>query len=562
MSSKDCKEYCEGTSGPYHPDPNGGSNGQTGTSACTTLPDGTSYYAVEKNFACNPFQLSKSRDSRFIDGVVGESLNIGGADFNVYKLLGVHEQGKLIDVTGNGNPLSNGDAPGFPASNAFDVFITEWRSIQRGDGVTASAFLGYDFGEIKVDDGSRRRYGIEASVRKHITALAIKQSANPLKRVTRARIERSADGRKWYGVAVVNLPDDDCLNTILFGDSILMRYWRIRPLSFNGGNTDYWGVQALQMFHNYAGTRHDNIQDKIYLENRDRDYADEPLLLKGSYDLLDVSSELMKLGIELPAQTFYMTTNFSQCVAALGRPLVIGDIIEIPSEAQYSADMRRIEKWMEVTDVAWSTEGYTPGWQPTLLRVILQPAYVSQETQDIFGDLAENEIEGEWGLLDKGDGKHPIFQDYSDVDQHIAELSYEISPEQGSEGSSTIRAWEQSELDTAKDQGLPNLQKIGQHPTGLYVEDAMPPNDHPFTEGPEYPSSPSHGDYHRLTYEGLSRDVPARLYRFSTSKNRWIYLETDRRAEFNPDKPRLEEFLKTSTSKPHTHITRDKKDEI
>lgn len=549
-------DSCKGTSGPYHPDTNGTDNGKPG---CEPRP-GTDQYCppTSKDNTCRPFQLTKNRDNCFIDGVINEALNIGGADVNVYKLLGVHEQGKLVDATGNGNPISNGDAPGFPASNAFDVYVTEWRSIQRGPGVTASSYIGYDFGVVKTPDDSRRVYGIEVSVRKHITALAIKQSSDPSKRVTRARIERSSDGQKWYGVALVNLPDDDCLNTIYFRDSVTMRYWRIRPVEFNGGATDYWGVQALQLFPNYVGTRHDNIQDKIFLENRDRDYATDPALIKGSYDLIDVSTELSKFGIELPAQTMYLTVNFSACVAVLGRPLVIGDIIELPSEAQYSAEMRRIQKWMEVTDVAWSTEGYTPGWQPTMLRVILQPAFASQETQDIFGDLAEQEIPDELGLLDKGDGKHPHYQDYSDIRQEIQELGKEIAPEYGAEGSSTIRSWEEEELQAAEQQGLPNLQKIGLNSTGLYVEDAMPPNNAPFTEGPSFPENPSHGDYHRLTYEGLSRDVPARLYRYSSSKSRWIYLETDRRAEFDPDKPRLEEYLESDNAKPHTHITKPK----
>lgn len=550
-------DSCKGMVGPDHPAP----GGTTSKPGCVERPSGTGYCPEKtQDNRCKPFQLTKNADSCFIDGLVNESLNIGGADLHVYKLLGVHEQCKLIDATGQGQAFSGGAAPGFPASNAFDVYATEWRSIQRGAGVTASSYLGYDFGEIKLDDQSRQRYGIEASVRKHITAIAIKQSSDPTKRVTRARVERSEDGIKWYGAAVVNLPNDDCFNTILFGESVTMRYWRIRPVAFSGGSTDYWGVQALQLYHNYVATNESNIQDKIFLENRDRDYSEDPILLKGSYDLVDVSSELSKFGIELPAQSIYMTVSFSACVTALGRPLIIGDIIEIPSEAQYSAEMRRIEKWMEVTDVAWSTEGYTPGWQPTLLRIVLQPAYVSQETQDIFGDLAETDLMGELGLVSGGDGKNLIYQDYSDISQEIEQQSKEMVPESGREGSNEIRAWEEEEVQSAINQGLPHLQRIGLHPTGLYVEDAIPPNNAPYTEGTEYPTSPSHGDYHRLTYEGLSKDVPPRLYRYSSSKGRWIFLEVDRRAEFNPGKPRLQEFLVSGSKRPHTHIVRDKPD--
>jgi len=547
------EDACKGTTGPDHPDP----ADQNGKPGCTPNAKGDGYCPpTNADKTCSPFQLSENRDSCFVDSVVNEALNVGGAELHVYKLLGVHEQCKTVDATGKGQSISNGSAPGFPASQAFDAFVTEWRSVQKGNGVTASAYIGYDFGEIKTNDNSRRMYGIETSVRKHITAIAIKQSSLENNRVTRARIERSEDGVKWYGVALVNLPDDDCLNTILFRDSVPSRYWRIRPVVFNGGASDSWGVQAIQMFHNYIATDEENIQDKIFLENRDRDYADEPLTMKGYYDLIDIQTELSKFGIELPSQQIYMTVNFSACVAILGRPLIIGDIIEIPSEAQWSAEMRKILKWMEVTDVAWSTEGYTPGWQPTMLRVILQPAFASQETQDIFGDLAEQDIPDELGLVDKGDGRHPLYQDYSDVSQTIQAEAKDMVPESGRETSGTIRAWEQEELESAAAQGLPHLQRIGQNNEAIYTEDAMPPNNAPFTEGPEYPDDPQHGDYHRMTYEGLSKDVPARLYRYSTAKGRWIFLEKDRRAEFDPNKPRLQEFLTAPGRISNTKITK------
>lgn len=549
-------EDCENTYGP------GTDDDSTGSSGCRQTPQGDYCPSDSDDKRCRDFQLSNNRDVCFIENLTNESLNIGGADLNVFKLLGVHEQCKLVDATGRGTAISNGDGVGFPASNAFDMLISEWHSQQTGDGVTSSSYLGYDFGEIKTNDDSRRRYGIEASVRKHITAIRIKQSPNSANRATKARLERSEDGQKWYGVQIFDLPDDDCLNTILLKtSSVHNRYWRIRPVNFNGGASDYWGIQAFELIHNYQATHITNIQDKIFLENRDRNYAAEPILIKGSYDLIDITTELSKFAIELPSQSIYMQVSFSACVAALGRPLVIGDIIELPSEAQFSAELKRIEKWLEVTDVGWSTEGYTPGWTPTMQRIILQPAYVSQETQDIFGDLSQSEIPGEEGLVDGGDGNDPIFQDYSDISQEIEAQSKEMVPEAGREMSSTIRAFEQEEVEAAADQGLPNLQKIGLNPTGLYAEDAMPPNNAPFTEGTDFPASPSNKDYHRLTYEGLSKDVPARLYRYSQSKGRWIFLEADRRAEFDPQKPRLQEFLTSDTKTYHTNIVRPKQNQ-
>lgn len=543
---------CTTTTGPDFP-----ANG-TDTNNGQCVPNSNGVYCPPKTNdpSCRPWQLSNSRDSCFIDSLANEALNIAGATLHVYKLLGVHEQGKLVDSVGFGTAFSNGDLPGFPAKYAFDAFVTQWRSLQKGTNVPAAAYIGYDFGEIKRLDGSARMYGIDANVRKHITAFSIKQSSNANHRVTKLRLERSDDGVKWYGVSIVPIPDNDCLNTILTKGSVPSRYWRFRPVEFNGGATDYWGVSAIQLFPNYEATSINNIEDKIFLENRDRDYADDPITIKGYYDLVDIQSELSKFGIELPSQTLSMRVNFSQCVASLGRPLVVGDIIEIPSEAQYSAQMQKVLKWMEVTDIAWSSEGYTPGWQPTLQTITLQPAMVSQETQDLFGDLANQKDPNGLGLITNNDGNDEFFQDYFDASQTATANAKDDVPEKGAEGSSTIRAWEQNEIDNAKAQGIPNLQKIGLNYKGLYVEDAMPPNNAAFTEGVAYPTSPVHGAYHRLTFEGLSKDIPAQLYRYSSDKARWIYLETDRRAQFNPDMPTLQEFLVSPTKRPENKITK------
>jgi len=544
---------CTNTVGPRFPD-----DGSTVPAGCVPNPSGNGACPPGTDSSDKPWQLTQSKDACFIDGVVDEALGIAGADFNVYKLLGVHEQGQLVDVTGKGQGISGGALPGFPPSNAFDIFISQWRSVQTGEAaILASSFIGYDFGAIKTNDDSRDRYSVDTGIRKHIMAFAIKQSSDPLQRVTQVRLERSDDGTKWYGVQVIDLPDDDCFNTVLSRSSVPNRYWRLRPLAFNGTDTDSWSVVALQLFHDYDPTAVDNIQDKIFLENRDRDYNTDALTIKGAYDLIDVQSELTRFGIELPSQAIYATVNFSACVNILGRPLIIGDIIQMPSETQYSADMEPIEKWMEVTDTAWSTEGYTPGWTPTLMRIILQPAFASQETQDIFGDLRENELVDQLGLMDKGDGQHPIYQDYSDASETAVVDAKSAVPERGAESSSTIRYWEEEELASAAEQGVTNLQVTGQNPTGFQTEDAMPPNNAPFTEGDAYPPAPLQGDYHRLTYDNINSDVPARLYRYSTSKGRWIFLEKDRRAEFNSTKPILQEFLTSPDAVPNNHINRE-----
>lgn len=509
---------------------------------CVTKPNGISCPPHSDWVECRPWDMTQQdRANCYIDAISNEALQIAGAQINVFKLLGVHEQTRLVDLTGNGIAISGGDAAGYPAANAFTPLATEWRSRQAGAAaILASAFIGYDFGQIKLPNG-RNRYGVDAAQREHITAIKIKQSSEPKRRVAKVRIERSENGTEWYGVAVVTLPNDDALNTVLFKHSAPNRFWRLRPIGFVGEECDSWGVQALEMY-DYSATHLSNIQDKILMENRDRDYADVAVLLKGYYDIVAPMTDLSMFGQQW-TETYSIKVNFNACVMKLGRPIVVGDIIELPSEVQYTADLTPVKRFLEVSDVTWDASSYTPGWRPTNLLVTAKQALASQETQDIFGDMA-NAVDSS-GLFSTDDGNNTMYQDFSAIDQTIKETAKMKVPERGSEGSNTIREFSEEELNTAKPT-FPHLNKLGFNRKGLYVEDAIPQNNAPYTEGPEYPANPAEGAYHRLTYQGLAKDVPARLYRWSTTKNRWVYLETDRRAEFNSQKVRLEEYTTSS----------------
>ena len=80
--------------------------------------------------------------------------------------------------------------------------------------------------------------------------------------------------------------------------------------------------------------------------------------------------------------------------------------------------------------------------------------------------------------------------------------------------------------------------------TDIYIEDGLPPNDAPYTEGPKYPESPKDGDYHRLTYVELGRDLPTRLYQWNSIKKQWIFLEQDNRTKTSSFKPSMKSAIK------------------
>ena len=504
----------------------------TGTPACDTtkIPGQT----CPETSPCNYWEMVNSPEACIISSAIEESINIGGAILNVHKLLGVHEQDSIQDVTGHGTGISGGDMPNFPASNAFDAYITEWRSAQTGRNVTASAYIGYDFGPIKLANG-RLRYGIDTFIKHDIATIRIKQGCDAKNRATKVRVERSPDGEKWYGVSVQTLKDCDGLVTINFNKSVPSRYWRIRPIEFAGGPDDYWAVQALQLVEAEA-TSINNIQDKVFLENRDRDYNEFAIRMKCAYTPMDVIANQMKFGW-MGEEQYIIEVSFAQTIAKLGRPFVIGDIIQLPSETQYTPALKPVLKYLEIIDVAWSTNGYTPTWVPTMQRLIAKQAYASQETQDVFGKLTKNVDNS--GLWDNDDGSNTKYQDYSDVSQTIKADANTAVPQDGADYANVPVL--SDELLKYGEQHNMNLSKLSRrrHPHGV---DAMPPNGLPYTEGDAFPESPKNGDYHRLSYTHVGKNIPVRLYRYSSQKKQWIFLESDHRFRLRNANSRLEEF--------------------
>jgi hypothetical protein len=512
--------------------------------SCQTDVRGRGCYVDED--PCYPWELTDFEgESCVVEDYIDESITIGGAVVNIHKMLGIYEQKKLVDEAGMGEPISGGSHPNNTEENAFDYLDTEWRSEQRGKDVVRKAFIGYDFGPIRLEN-DRLRYGIETYVKKNISTLKIKQGCDSKNRATKIRVERSEDGKKWYGVTVLSIPDCEGTVQVRFRSTAPSRYWRVRPLVFNGGDEDHWSVRAL-VLSEFEATNVENIQDKIFLENRDRKYNKSPIRTKATYTPVDYQGFLAKMGFNSPFNTeqFLFEFSFQQIVRMIGRPLVIGDIIHLPSETFFTPRMEESLKYLEITNVAWASTGFTPHWVPTLLRVVAEPAMASQETQDIFGKLTEDF--DELGTSDTNDGmRNKKYQDIHDIDDSVRAEANTAVPQKGADYadkaklSEELKDWVEGDLDERLVRKLDRVR----HKWGV---DGLPPNGKEYTEGDEFPDKPKDGDYHRLTYNKYDRNLPPRLYRFSKAKKRWLYLETDERYVWKDTKPVLDDFISPET---------------
>lgn len=510
--------------------------------ACVVGPNGR---LCPDTTTCSPWDLTKQDETTcLIETFIEEQLNIAGATVNVHKLLGVHEQGLLQDLTNNGFAISSGDLANNPAINAFDQFVTEWRSVQTGSNVVASAYIGYDFGPFRLDNG-RLRYGVETFVNKDISTIRIMQGCESKNRATKIRVERSLDGEKWYGVAVVNVQDCDGLVTVNFKRTVPSRWWRIRPVQFNGGSSEHWAVRELQ-FIDYEATSISNIEDRIFLENRNRDYDEFATVLKAQYSPADRQTLISRFAMDAGLDDYSFDFSFRQVVNRLGRPFVIGDILEVPSETQYSPSLRPIKKYLEVTDVSWSASSFGPTWVPTMQKVSARPVMASQETQDIMGKLTPDiDSTGLFDINDGLDGKK--YQDYHDISQTIKSDALTQVPAKGVDYGDIAKL---SDELLAYSDARPNMNlRKNDRPNTIFGIDAMPPNGLPYTEGDAFPKTPKDGDYHRLTYTAIGSTIPARLHRFSSAKNRWIFLQKDRKQAVNSSKQPTDSYLKDSSTK-------------
>ena len=479
------------------------------------------------------------KESNYIAGLMAESLQYAAGPVNIFPMLGVHNQGSTLDQPGDGYPIASGTPSGFNSLDAFNVNDAGWRTVQTGvDVMSAPAFIGYDFGTKKAWEHTatpQERYAPSAPVRKQISTLKIRQSSDSLMRVTQLRIEASDDGVTWHRVDVVNLPNTAQLATVGIRSVAPYNKWRLVPIFFAGVAANQpWEVLEIHLLESTQLSL-DNIEDFVLLENRDRAYCHSSLMIKCTYDLLDVQSELARFGINIP-QTYIFTCSFADMIKIVGRPVVVGDIVELPGEIQFDPNLRAVRKWLEVTDTGWSTEGYTQNWRPNLFRFYAQPILPAIEHKDVLGVPGQVNIE------------------QSDNDFMLQSL-------QNNQGFESLMAITQQSEDLVPQDGEDpqNIQSakplIGNGDydgNDLYAEDALPPNGESYSTGDSLPdpSTISDGHYHRQTYTNVNASLrpPERLLRWFSNIQRWKVIEINSRGTPESHKKTIARILASSSS--------------
>ena len=143
-----------------------------------------------------------------------------------------------------------------------------------------------------------------------------------------------------------------------------------------------------------------NIQDMLFLENRDRKYDPDVYRLRGVYNVQDIDFNLSQFGLFLQNDTVFITFHINDTVEKLGRKIMSGDVIELPHLDDEHAlnDLNyALKRFYVIEDVNRAAEGFSNTWYPHLYRAKCKPLVDSQEFKQILDGIADQEaLKGTW----------------------------------------------------------------------------------------------------------------------------------------------------------------------
>jgi len=297
----------------------------------------------------------------------------------------------------------------------------------------------------------------------------------------------------------------------------------------------------------YLNQSEQNIQDLLFLENRDRKYDTSIFEMRGVYQLSDSDFDLSQFGLFLSADTIFISFHLNDMVDRIGRKLMSGDVLELPHLKDFYAlddDVpAALKRYYVVQDASRPAEGYSPTWWPHLWRVKCTPIVDSQEYRDLLTNIETGDIDedgndrGVLDLLSQYDDRLAVNKAIiAQAEVDVPESGYDTTgiyivptnPDGSLADPFGILA-DNTNLDasstqfTADSEGVSPITSLGPH---YLLGDGFAPNGLPATIGVSFPGGPIEGDY------ALRTDYfPNRLFRFDGVK--WVKVEDDVRANLS-----------------------------
>ena len=131
-----------------------------------------------------------------------------------------------------------------------------------------------------------------------------------------------------------------------------------------------------------------NIQDLLFLENRDKKFDQNIYRLRGHYNVQNLDFDLSQFGLFLTNDIIFVTVHYNQMLEIIGRKLMVGDVFELPHLTDYHPLDNTIpvglRRYYQITDANWASEGFSPTWYAHLWRIKCEPLTNTESVQDIL----------------------------------------------------------------------------------------------------------------------------------------------------------------------------------
>lgn len=321
-----------------------------------------------------------------------------------------------------------------------------------------------------------------------------------------------------------------------------------------------------------------NIQDLLFLENRDRKYDSEIYRIRGIYNVQNIDFNLSQFGLFIDNDTLFMVVHINDFIKYIGRKPISGDVLELPhlrdEFALNDADFS-LPRYYVIEDVGRASEGFTPTWYPHLYRLKVKKISANQQYADILiqptgedldkfvGDYDPNAtyLPGQivryngtlYTVTETTTGNVPPNNNYFDlyggntlenilstrakeleINAAILEQAEADAPLSGYQtrqfftlkvdpttGKPILETADQDTVDAStisKGAGDINAKPLKTGYTGYLVGDGFPSNGYDFGHGIQFPQSATENDYFLRT-----DFLPNRLFRFNGT--RWVRIE-------------------------------------
>ena len=143
------------------------------------------------------------------------------------------------------------------------------------------------------------------------------------------------------------------------------------------------------------------IQDLLFLENRDRVYDPNIYRLRGHYSVQNLDFDLSQFGLFLNNDIIFVTVHYNDMIDIIGRKLMVGDVLELPHLLDYNPLKETIpvalKRFYSITDANYASEGFSQTWYPHLWRIKCEPLVDSQEFSQILQEpINKDNYLGQW----------------------------------------------------------------------------------------------------------------------------------------------------------------------